>query len=728
MKALSRPAWPRFHLASLTVAGVLSILGPEGVASEIVEPRGPSARVSKAPASSSSSSEGPSSGAGPSKANVLLITIDTLRPDALGWASGRVGKASPTPEIDVLASEGVRFPAAVSPVPITLPAHTTLMTGWLPRRHGVRDNGQLVAAEPRTLAERLQGAGYATAAFVSGFPLSSQFGLDRGFGHYDDTFLQGSGPLLERSAKETTAAALAWLETAKEPWMMWVHYFDPHDPYEPPEAFRRTGARGAYDGEVAYTDSQLGDLRRGVAGKATSPLLTVFAADHGESLGEHGETTHGFFLYDSTILVPLIFHAPERLSPKEGTEARLVDVAPTVLELLDLAPLEDTDGVSLLPSLEGRPQEVPGAYVETRRPWISYGWSPLTAFRKDSWKLIVAPRPELYDLTVDSGEGTNLIDEARPRARQLQASMRQVEAKPEASSQASGDPETVARLRALGYTGAGASSRQAIPQGLADPKDRLHLWNTLGEAEGKLAAGDAAAASALFDQVVKEDPNNPFALARSGSTLLERGDAKGAIARLEKAVSLDPDGPEIRLALAHAFIQEKRLPEAEQQWMELLRLQPRREEAWVNLGNTLGMQGKGKEAVGAFQRAVEIDSENPQYRARLAFAEFSAGQYAEAAEHLEQTASMVPDGTFPHAASLGLIYLKLGNLARARNWFVLSRPSESDFALGRIELARLELQGGNRALAQRAVREAVRAAPALRQRVEADRLLGPLLR
>jgi len=283
-----------------------------------------------------------------------------------------------------MAAQGVRFPAAVSPAPITLPSHTSIMTGYFPRRHGVRDNGQVVPAAPPTLAEAVQKAGYATAAFVSGFPLASQFGLDRGFGHYDDGFVRGSGQLLERPAEETTTAALAWVKAAREPWMLWVHYYDPHDPYDPPAKFRRSGPRGAYDGEVTYVDGAIGRLRANLPVAATASLLTVFAADHGESLGEHGENTHGYFIYDSTLLVPLVFHFPRRLAPREGKEARLVDVAPTILDLLGLPSLPATDGVSLVPTLEGREQEVPAAYLETQRPWISYGWSPLSAVRRSS--------------------------------------------------------------------------------------------------------------------------------------------------------------------------------------------------------------------------------------------------------------------------------------------------------------------------------------------------------
>jgi len=242
-----------------------------------------------------------------------------------------------------------------------------------------------------------------------------------------------------------------------------------------------------------------------------------------------------------------------------------------------------------------------------------------------------------------------------------------------------------------------------------------------------MAAGDLVGAVNRFDAVLKEDPKNPFALARSGMALMEGGDAAAALPRLERAVAVDPDGPDIRFALAHALTRLRRLKEAEQQWLEVLRLQPRRGEAWVNLGNAFGMQGKVEEAVGAFERAVEIDSKNPELLVRLAFAEHSAGRVALAVEHLEASAAMVPAGGFPHAASLGLLYLKLERPIEAKRWILRSRPSESDFARGRVELARLELRAGKRDLARKALVEALKAVPSLRGRLAADPFLGPLI-
>ena len=256
---------------------------------------------------------------GPARPDVLLISVDTLRPDALGWVAGR----NPTPALDALAREGFRFPAAVSPVPLTLPSHVSIMTGLVPRRHGVRDNGQVLGAGPPTLAEALRANGYATAAFVGGFPLRAPFGLDRGFDHYDDALPPGEDAWRERPAPETTAAALSWLRSrttsagpARAPFFLFVHYYDAHDPYTPPARLLGAGPRGAYDGEVRFVDESVGELRRGLHDlRLDRNLLTIFLGDHGEALGQHGEETHGFFVYDATVVVPLLFQFPGRLVP-----------------------------------------------------------------------------------------------------------------------------------------------------------------------------------------------------------------------------------------------------------------------------------------------------------------------------------------------------------------------------------------------------------------------------
>lgn len=640
----------------------------------------------------------------------------------MGW----IGGGGWTPHLDALAAAGVRFPAAVAAAPLTLPSHASIFSGLVPRRHGVHDNGQVLGSAVPLLAERLRSAGYATAAFVSGYPLQAMFGLQRGFDHYDDRLTAGEGAWLERPAEETTAAALAWIATAPRPWLVWVHYYDPHFPYSPPAELRQPGWRGGYDGEVAAVDRAVGSLLAGAGSAAEGALVTVFAGDHGESLGEHGEGTHGFFVYDSTMLVPMVWSYPGHLRPADGrAAARLVDVAPTLLDLLDLPGLAGVDGVSLVPALEGREQEVPAAYLETYQPWTSYGWAPLTAVRHAGFKLIAAPRPELYDLARDPGELENRVAENRRRARELQRLHEVAEQAPPAAASTSADPEVTRRLAALGYLGASRVPSRP-PPGLADPKDRLALREVLTEADETMRAGDLRGALERFERVLAEEPDNRFAVARSGEVLLALGLVPRAVERLERAAALDPDQPEVRRLLAEGLVRAGHLDRAAREWMELVRLQPANAVAWSNLGATLGRAGKSAEAVAAMEKAVELTPGDPDRLTRLAFAEIDAGRLAEASGHLEEVADATGD-RFLHSGSLGLVLLRLGRPAEAIAWLARARAGQPDFAEARFALAGILAGSGDLEAARTALAEALAAEPRLRPRAAADSLLEPLL-
>jgi arylsulfatase A-like enzyme/tetratricopeptide (TPR) repeat protein len=701
--------------------------------------RGAEGTKAAAPAPSPSPSPG-------SPANLLLITLDTLRPDALGFVCASGGPCGPagsnaTPAIDALAREGFAFSSAVSPVPLTFPSHSALLTGMLPRALGLRDNGQLLPQEPPTLAQRLAARGYATAAFVSGFPLHSAFGLDRGFSHYDDAFDSGKGDEPERKAGATVAAAKAWLadpKAARTPWFLWVHLYDPHYPYEPPPEFRRPGPRGAYDGEVAYADSAIGELLRAVAAREPTPrsarTLTVFAGDHGESLGEHGEGTHGFFVYDSTVLVPLVFRFPGRVpAGSSAAGARLIDVVPTILELLGV-PAQPLDGKSVVGLIRGNPASAPPAapaYIETYQPWLSYGWSPLHAMRAEGWKLIDAPRPELYDLRTDPGERYDRFAESPDVARRLKLLLRQVQETAAAPVRPAADSEALARLRSLGYLGGSTPEAEppASPGGLRDPKDGAAIREILTRGDELLRRGDARAAAIRFEAALEQDPDNRFALHRSGLALLQLGQLQHALSRLEKAVRLGPDQPEARWALASALERSGRPGEAVAQWEEVVRLQPRRAEAWANLGSALGRSGKAKEAAAAIAHAVELSPKNPNpdLLARLAFAEFGAGDVAGAARHLREESEHRAPGAFRHSGALGILLVQLGRTDEARPHLQRSQPEEPEYAEARLRLAILEADAGRETEARRALAEALRVSPALRERARADARLAKLL-
>jgi arylsulfatase A-like enzyme/Flp pilus assembly protein TadD len=528
--------------------------------------------------------------------------------------------------MDALAEGGVRFPAAVSPVPLTLPAHASLMTGLLPRRHGVRDNGQVLGAGPATLAEVLRGQGYATAAFIGGYTLRAPFGLDRGFEHYDDELPGGEDAWRERPAARTTAAALAWLrarlasaEAGRPPVFVFVHYYDPHDPYTPPARLAQPGPRGAYDGEVRAVDEAIGELRRGLREMgADRDLLTVFTADHGESLGEHGEETHGFFVYDSTVLVPLVFHFPSRLEPAQsGLPARLQDIAPTVLDLLGLGGLGSVDGISLAPALRGGRQALPPAYLESQQPWLGYGWAALAAVRAEGFKLIAAPRPELFDLRSDPGEKSDLFDRKPEVARRLLAELRRMEGAAPPLDRPAPDPETLEALRALGYSGGAARASASPGAGLADPKDRLAEKRALAEAESLMLRRDHARALAGLDAVLAVEPDNRLALLRSGAALIALRRPGEAIPRLERLVKIDPDHAEARYELADALTRAGDRTHAVEQWREALRLQPRRAVAWSNLGAVLLQAGRAGDAAAALERAHALEPRDAVLAANL---------------------------------------------------------------------------------------------------------------
>jgi choline-sulfatase len=576
--------------------------------------------------------------AGDRPPDVVVVSIDTLRPDALGWVAGR----NQTPAIDALAREGFRFPKAVSPAPLTLPAHTSLLSGLVPRRHGVRDNGQVLGTSPRLLTEVLKERGYDTGAFVSGYPLRAPFGLARGFDVFDDAVPTRGDDWQERAAADTTAAALRWVRARGDrPFFLFVHYYDPHDPYDPPARFRGTGPRGAYDGEVRAADEAVGVLRKGLAARRR-PAVTILTSDHGESLGAHGEDAHGFFVYDATLLVPLVVHAPGRVpSGESAAAARLVDVAPTVLDLLEAPALPDTDGVSLRPLLSGRKQELPPAYAESQQPWLGYGWAPLAAVRTAGEKLVLAPRPELYDLARDPDERKDLASARPADVARLRALARQAEARGTAPSVRADDRQTAERLRALGYVGGAAPPGSVPPPDAADPKDRLREKALLAQADAALRARDHAGALALFDEVLKTEPDSRFALLRSAAALAVLGRAQDAVPRLERLVRLAPDLGEARYQLADALTRAGDRRRAAEQWAETVRLEPRRAAAWSNLGTVLFQGGQMARAAEAFGRASELEPENRTFadnlgacRYELALLELAAGRKEAARKRL----------------------------------------------------------------------------------------------
>jgi arylsulfatase A-like enzyme len=480
--------------------------------------------------------------------NVLLVTIDTLRADRVGC----YGHASAsTPVLDALAARGVRFETAIAHVPLTGPSHASILTGLGPLGHGFRENaGFVLPAQAKSGAEDFRQAGYRTAAFVSAFPLDRRFGFDRGFETYDDHLPKGNDPrrtpYVERLADATTEAALRWLAPTtgptaaaqSAPFFLWVHYYDPHAPYEPPGDFAARVRAAPYDGEVAFVDQQLGRLLRALEERGVlARTLVVAMSDHGEGLGEHGEGTHGLFVYDSTLKVPFIVAGPGIGGGRVArTVARGIDVLPSLLDYAGLKPRPEIEGRSLRPAIEGREMSDAPAYAETLYPQREFGWAPLFAWRTARHKMIEAPRPELYDLETDPGETANRAGSENARLVDMRQKLEVVLSRTAPSAAAEVDPEAAERLRALGYVAGGGGAPVAPGAARRDRADGQRLVPRLNRGMSVVRT-DPAAAIRDLTAVLAEDPGllmarRSLAVAYTSAHQYERAIAE--LRRLEK--------------------------------------------------------------------------------------------------------------------------------------------------------------------------------------------------
>jgi arylsulfatase A-like enzyme/Flp pilus assembly protein TadD len=608
--------------------------------------------------------------------NVVLISIDTCRADHLSCYGF---KRATTPHIDAVARDGVVFQQALSPVPITTPAHSSMLTGTYPPTHGVRlNNGQRLADSNVTLAESLRQAGYQTAAFIGGFPLDPQFGLNQGFDTYNSEFTvksETSSSHSERSAEEVSLPALAWLDhNHAKPFFLFLHYYDAHLSYKPPEPFATTFADDLYAGEIAYVDRWIGQVvDRLHALHAYDDTLLIITADHGESRGDHGERAHCIFIYQSTQHVPLVIRAPHGASGRRiDTPVSLVDLVPTVLDLCGLQPPERVQGVSVRAGLEGRP--LPGRsrplYCESLEA-AQFQCSGLTGLREGSWKYIRAPRQELYDLSKDPGEARNVIEQEGPVALRLRESLetllQEYASAASPPDAAAADPDAVKRLQSLGYVGSGvAPAGSTFDPKLTDPKDfmktfeRLEHANALfnsnreDEAEKELleilagwprliAAHEQLAQIARRQHrpadVVARDEKIVAVLTESASdperrpadngelakahfnlafALREAGREGDAIAHYEEAIRLKPDHMDARNSLGLVFAHAGRFAEAIGQYREALRIQPDQAKVHNNLGNALRSTGQLEAAIGQYQEALRIEPKSVSALTNLA--------------------------------------------------------------------------------------------------------------
>jgi choline-sulfatase len=495
-------------------------------------------------------------------ANVLLVTIDTLRQDRVGAYGNPRGL---TPNIDRLAARGVRYTHAFSPVPLTLPAHASILTGLLPRRHGIHNNTSF-RLDPHvpTLASLVKAAGYRTGAFVGAFVLDGRFGLNRGFDEYNDRVPHGNRAAFhypERRAEEVVTLAADWiLEPAagpNAPWFAWVHLFDPHAPYDAPLEYR--SGRTPYDAEVAYTDAMLGRLfARLDAAQALARTLIVLTADHGESLGEHGETTHGLFAYNATLSVPLVFNARPFSPAAIDAPVSHADLTPTILDLIGVPLPAPVDGQSFART---PPADRP-LYFEALDASLTHGWAPLRGIVHGGWKYIDLPDAELYDLTADPQELRNRIGRD-PHGDALKRALAMV-----SGAEASGphvvlDADAAGRLRSLGYT-AGTPPRKAVTAG-DDPKRLVYLNERFNSALTSFDEGRSREALAEFLSILRERPDFAAARASASTVLVAAGNAGAAVDLLRAGLAEQGESPELLAKLGTALRangrRESRCPE-----------------------------------------------------------------------------------------------------------------------------------------------------------------------
>jgi arylsulfatase A-like enzyme/Flp pilus assembly protein TadD len=608
--------------------------------------------------------------------SVLLITIDTLRADHLGcYGDAR----AVTPAIDSLAKQSVKFEHAFAAVPLTLPSHAALLTGTYPMYNGVRDQpGFRLPRDVPTLPELFSRAGYATAAVLGSPVLSRRFGLERGFDDYDDRFAasteqQEAGlPSIKRPAGAVTDLALAWLQRRPrgKPFFLWLHFYDPHLPYRTPEPFRSRFASRPYDGEIAYTDSSLAKLFASLRRRQLfDSTIIVLTADHGEGLGDHGESTHGYFIYNSTLHVPLLIKPASPTRAKEmQVSVSLVDVAPTLLHLAGVPVPASMQGVDLAEDIvSGKEPPAHPVYAETLYPLLHLGWSPLRALisqaeaspRWEAVKYIQAPHPELYDLAADPGEVHNqYASQAGAAAHaQLEAFVKAHARADALAARAPVNAETAKLFASLGYFAEGVSG---LGEAAArrDPKDGVAEHEALLRAAHAFQARRYDTAAAILEDVLRRDPQQPLALDFLGTIQFSRHDLQAARRTYAQLIEVAPYYATGYSELGHTETLLGNRAEAERLYRRAMEIDPSNPRPPRELGMLLLERGQLEEAEKLLREALKLDPTDVFALNALGEAEARQGDYQEAAAMLERALQGAPQAV-PVRLNLGFVYLQL---------------------------------------------------------------------
>ena len=611
--------------------------------------------------------------------NVLLVTIDTLRADALGSYGGRAA----TPNLDRLANEGVRFTFAHAQSVVTLVSHTNILTGEYPYQHGVRDNaGFRLAPGSTTLATLLKSRAMPTAAFVGAFPVNRQFGLGQGFDVYDDVSardsLSADFSLPERRAGEVVTRATAWIGAQQTPWFAWVHVFDPHAPYSPPPPFDRQYADNLYAGEVAYVDSALAPLLD-LARRQTRPTTIVVTGDHGESLGEHGERTHGLFAYEATLHIPLILAqvggatgTPHRGATSD-VPVRHVDILPTIAGLLGIDPPAGLPGRTLLTASNGEIEPRP-SYFEAMTSMLKRGWAPLMGVVSGHDKFIDLPIDELYDLKADPKEASNLATGSSDRLRSLTALLQGLKpAMPGTETRESSEVRQT--LESLGYV-SGAAPRKAQYTEADDPKNLIEIDRLMMDGIELHRDGHTDQAIAAYRRVLERRPDMGLAYRRLAYLLWEEGHVAEAIATLRHALSVN--GPDVDVD--------------------------------ARLGTYLAETGDAAEAIPLLERTVQADPQNTDALNGLGIAYARAGREADALKTFDRILAQNPRDAYA-LENIGTTYLQRENWAAARDAFARALESDPRSSRAHAGLGVIALQSGDKERAFAEWKQAVQTDP-----------------
>jgi len=545
----------------------------------------------------------------------LLITIDTLRPDRLSCYSPLHLK---TPNIDGLAEKGALFLKAFAHTPTTLPSHTNILLGTTPLYHGVHDNSNFIVREEfLTLAEHLKDNGYSTSAFVGAFPLDSRFGLTQGFDVYDDNYGTKSSQELsfvERKAEAVVEKALNWLEDQNSPWFLWIHCFDPHQRYEPPEPFKTQHKDDLYSGEVAYVDFALGRLFKYIQENSLNDsTLIIFTGDHGESLGEHGESTHGYFGYNSTLWVPLIISFPGIRQGRISQNVSHIDIFPTVCDILDLEKPSFLQGISLLPAVKGKTLKNEALYFESLYPYYSRGWAPLRGFINKNEKFIDSPIAEFYDLEKDFNETENLaLNTNLDRQRKRLAEIVGIQSTPEEmKGEKKIDREARKKLQSLGYISSIQVTRKKPFTPEDDLKTLLPYQSKLQKAMGSYHKGNIEEGINLLKEIVAE--RKDFALAYTYLATLygEQKRLKEAVEVLKEGIENNPSSYKIFNSYGIFLTEIGQYDAAIEIFKKGLAIIDYDPELWNYLGVAYWRKRDFEKAMDAYQRALSLDNNYP---------------------------------------------------------------------------------------------------------------------